>query len=314
MATKLSSKKKKLKSDLDLQVYCRKCQETKSYKEFYTSVDSLDSNGYMSICKKCCNEIYENNFVVERSLEKALLKTCKALNIAWISNAVGGTKAHIEKFKSKGKTGLQVFGIYKSKISTLSNLSGDASLTFEEYPTVESISINEKVTDDQDFNKYLKEFWGPDLPFDDYEFLESELARYEETHKSDTASEKSLLRQICFAELDIRKSRMGGKSGDASAIKRLQDLMKTASVDPGKASLANSGKAKETFSSFVKVIEENEPASYYEDKKLFKDFDDIDFYFKKYVTRPLKNFVTQSRDFNVESENDVDELVDSESE
>jgi len=107
---------------------------------------------------------------------------------------------------------------------------------------------------------------------------------------------------------------MGGKSGDASAIKRLQDLMKTASVDPGKASLANSGKAKETFSSFVKVIEENEPASYYEDKKLFKDFDDIDFYFKKYVTRPLKNFVTQSRDFNVESENDVDELVDSESE
>ncbi len=64
----------------------------------------------------------------------------------------------------------------------------------------------------------------------------------------------------------------------------------------------------------MKVIEENEPASYYEDKKLFKDFDDIDFYFKKYVTRPLKNFVTQSRDFNVDTEDDVDELVDSESE
>jgi hypothetical protein len=107
---------------------------------------------------------------------------------------------------------------------------------------------------------------------------------------------------------------MGKGGGDASAVKRLQELMRTASVDPAKAATANSGQAKDTFSSFIKIIEENEPASYYgqDSKKLFKDFDNIDFYFKKYITRPLKNFITQSRDFNVDIEDDVDEVVDSE--
>jgi len=37
-------------------------------------------------------------------------------------------------------------------------------------------------------------------------------------------------------------------------------------------------------------------------KGTFKDFDNIEFYFEKFITRPLKNFVMGSRDFNVETE------------
>jgi hypothetical protein len=249
---------------------------------------------------------------MEHNFEKALLRTCKILNVAWVPNAVEATKTQVSKAMSSGKTDIQVFGIYKSKLSTLSNLNSDIQLTFDNSVSNIETNTNENVTDDQDFNKYLKDFWGPDLIFEDYEFLESELARYKKTHKCDTATEESLLRQICFAELDIRKSRMGKGGGDASAVKRLQELMRTASVDPAKAATANSGQAKDTFSSFIKIIEENEPAEFYsgKDKELFKDFDNIDFYFKKYVTRPLKNFITQSRDFNVDTEDDIDEIVD----
>ena len=294
------------------EAYCRMCQKMLPTTSFYIATrKEVDCNGFMSICKTHCAEIFETSLKIERNLDRAILRTCRILDIAYAQNAVDAVKTQIQ---NSGKEDLQVFGIYKSKLTTLSNLANDEDLTFHANDNMTVSLQNEDITNDEKFDKYLKEFWGPDLPFEDYEFLESELARYEETHKSDTASEKSLLRQICFAELDIRKSRMGGKSGDASAIKRLQELMKTASVDPGKASLANTGKAKETFSSFVKVIEENEPASYYENKKLFQDFDGLDFYFKKYVTRPLKNFVTQSRDFNVDTEDDVDVLVDSESE
>jgi hypothetical protein len=74
--------------------------------------------------------------------------------------------------------------------------------------------------------------------------------------------------------------------------------------------LANAGKSQETFSAFIKTIEENEPAEYFEDKKLFKDFDNLNFYFEKYILRPLKNFVINSRDFDVSAgteEEDVDE-------
>jgi len=317
MATSVTKKKVLVKKVKDLDAkenYCRICMKMRPAKDFYSSPDlELDRSGLLSVCKEHCAEIYTNSYNMEHSIEKALLRTCRILNIAYMTNAVEAAKKQIINFQNEGKQDVQSFGIYKSKLSTLSNLSDDTNLTFHSSGNnVQVSSSNETLTEDVDFNKYLKDFWGPDLVFEDYEFLESELARYKKTHKCDTATEESLLRQICFAELDIRKSRMGKGNGDASAVKRLQELMRTASVDPAKAATANSGKAQDTFSSFIKIIEENEPAEYYsgKDKDLFKDFDNIDFYFKKYVTRPLKNFITQSRDFNVDTEDDVDDVVD----
>jgi hypothetical protein len=67
-------------------------------------------------------------------------------------------------------------------------------------------------------------------------------------------------------------------------------------------------------------VEETTPSEYYKDKELFKDFDNIGSYFKKYITRPIKNFVTGSRDFNVNTDDDAeydseyagDDIVDEE--
>jgi hypothetical protein len=185
--------------------YCRVCMKMKPIKEFYQAVDTaLDKNNFMSICREHCNEIYSNSLNIERNFEKALFRTCRILNIKWAPNAVEATKTQVTKMQNDGKQDIQTFGIYKSKLSTLSNLSDDTDLTFnsrgDENTQVQS-SSNEEISDDVDFNKYLKDFWGPDLIFEDYEFLESELARYKKTHKCDTATEESLLRQICFAEL-----------------------------------------------------------------------------------------------------------------
>ena len=153
----------------------------------------------------------------------------------------------------------------------------------------------------------MKLFWGDNYEYEDYIYLEKELAEWKKTHKADTKAEEMLLKEICHKSLEIRKSReRNGNSADL--VKQLQDLMKTAAVDPSKTSSIGAGKSQETFSAFIKTIEETEPAEYFKDKELFKDFDNLDFYFKKYLTRPLKNFITQSRDFNVSSEEDEEEL------
>ena len=96
-----------------------------------------------------------------------------------------------------------------------------------------------------------------------------------------TKAEETLLKEICYKGLEIRNARTQGRS-PGSLVKEYQELMKTANVDPAKTAIAGSGKARDTFSEFIKTIEQNEPADYYEDQKLFKDFDNIDFYFKKY--------------------------------
>jgi hypothetical protein len=287
--------------------YCRKCMKMKKSGEFMKATDSIDSNGFMSICKDCISELYVRIYSTEHTIERALLRVCRMINLKYSEAAITTTLSHLNT-QGKDPGDPSVVGIYKSKLiatqkTEMSKRDMTDDFTFRE-PSKTIITDENSIEnsgEDEEFIIYLKRFWGEQLTNEQYAFLESELDRYKKTHKCGNASEESLLRQICFAELDIRECRQEGKSPDG-AITRLQQLMKTASIDPAKAAIAGAGKSQETFSDFIATIEQNEPADYYKDKKLFKDFDNIEWYFKKYVTRPLKNFITQSRDFNVEQD------------
>lgn len=295
------------------EIYCRRCMYVKKYSEFYLAVDDLDRNGYFSVCKACCQDIYNGYYRVERDISRALLMTCRKINLKFDEEAVKSTILQLTTYHENGKNTDNVIGIYKSKIVSvikerISDEKSSINLTFVE-PNY--LILPENPLDNSKESYDLEQYWGSNLSFEDYQFLEKELADWKKTHRCDTKAEETLLKEICHKTLEIRKKReINNGSSPATLVKELQELMKTASVDPSKTSLANSGRSQDTFSSFIKIIEENEPADYYKDKELFKDFDNIDFYFKKYVTRPLKNFITQSRDFNVDTEDSDDEIVD----
>ena len=296
-------------------VYCRKCMETKRPDEFYAAVDYIDSNGYMSVCKECCNDIYAAFFSVESDIAKATLKACRKLNIKFDTKALDSAMAHLDTMEKRGTEIKNFFGLYKSKLLQSSKgvkeFDMGSEMTFVE-PNFILPPSNPLPDNDKD-SEELKIFWGDSLEYEDYVFLEKEFAEWKKTHKCDTKAEEMLLKEICHKSLEIRKKRKESRGvTPAHLTKELQELMKTASVDPAKTASMNSGKSKETFSEFIKIIEQTEPAEYFEDKKLFEDFDDIDFYFKKYVTRPLKNFITGSRDFNVERDDDDDDDFDME--
>jgi hypothetical protein len=295
--------------------YCRKCQKNRSARDFYDATDSLlDTNGKMSICRFCVKNIYEDFYVKKNDIYDAIYQTCRVLNVKYESESVEAVEKHLQSAEEKGKIIDQVFGTYLSKIKIAD--FGRKDVSAEDFTFHESIKYD---AERLDATKYedgvvdeLERFWGTGMNPEQYQFLESEMDRYKRTHKCDTAAEESLLRQICFTELEIRESRQGGNKGSSSAVETLQKLMKTASVDPAKTAIAGAGKSQDTFSSFIKTIEQNEPADYYKDKGLFKDYDKIGpQYFEKYVTRPLKNFITQSRDFNIdESDDDLDDDID----
>jgi hypothetical protein len=293
-----------------IECYCRKCMKTKIATDFYDSMDViLDSNGKMSVCKDCCNDIYNNIFSNEKSLESSMLKTCRILNARYDEIALQAVKEEIQTIIAKGVDPTNIFGLYKRKLT--STTSGnfvdritDANMSFVE-PT-NRLEDNPMLDDDYEDSVDLKMFWGTNFKKEDYDWLEFELSEWKRTHKCDTKAEETLLKEVVFKEFDIRKDRAEGRDPSAK-VKQLQEIMKTAAIDPAKTSEAGSGKAQDTFSAFIKTIEENEPAEYYKDKKLFKDFDNVDFYFRKYVTRPLKNFITQSRDFNVTTDDEDDD-------
>jgi hypothetical protein len=293
------------------EIYCRRCMKKKPPVMFYQAVDNgfVDRNGYFSICSDCCNEIYNNFYAENKSVEKSILKTCRVLNIRYDEGAVQATNDQLLKYLEREKETAKTFGIYKSKLMKLQNTRIGERNTNEDFTFVEPITriVDEETLNGVDDANYLKQMWGSNLEYDEYVWLENELAEWKKTHKCDTKAEETLLKELCFKGLEIRNAR-AEKRIPGSLVTEYQALMKTASVDPAKTAIAGSGKSQDTFSAFIKTIEQNEPAEYYEDKELFKDFDKIGWYFEKYVKRPLKNFVTQSRDFNVSEDDEEEEF------
>lgn len=287
--------------------YCRKCQKIKIESDFYKATDvELDKNGKMSICKDCINDLYVSTLKSENnSIQKSILRLCRMLNVKYDESAIDNA---IGLMKSKQADETKLFGYYRLSLLTTNRTSVSdttVDLTYRDNPI---INLNSVAPSEFEVSEYVKDFWGAGYTTEEYRWLEKTLDEWKKTHKCDTKAEEILFREIVFKQFEIEKARENNSS-TASLVKELQDIMKTAAVDPAKANIAGAGKSQDTFGMFIKAIEETEPAELFgEEREAFKDFQGIEKYFEKYVTRPLKNFITMSRDFNLDSDDEEENL------
>jgi len=310
-----TKKKKRIVKEL----YCRYGEHMTPQKNFYSAVDKfLDKNGYFSVCKDCMGEIYSNFYAVEHDINRVIYKMCKALNVLYNDSAVETTKKMLAG-KNMTEDNPSAWGIYKgklpisvsaglSKIEGTLGMSGDlAELTFEYATPMPKIEIP-----DDAFNDVVdvKAFWGDGFSVEDYRFLEGEYNNFKKTNKADTYPEIVLLREVCYKLLSMKNQRMEQKS-TAVLAKELQELMKNLAISPSQLNAASAGKQMETFGQWIKDIENNKPADFFQDKSIYADIDDIEAYAEEHITRPLKNFITGSRDFGAD---DVGALSDSDEE
>lgn len=297
-------------------IYCRRCVDTKAESNFYTAVDKvLDRNGFFSVCKDCCDEIFKANYGATKDLFSAILNTCRILNVAFSREALTSAEARISSLIQKGKSfdESKIFGYYLQGLAGSKNIIGSSltNLTFSEPDRVEmpkdTISF-ESEDEELTFEDYQFE-WGRGYTLEEYEWLERRAFEYKQHHSIDTPAEKALLREIVFKEYEIRKAREALDPYDG-LLKDFQRLVKDANLAPAQGS--NSGKSMETFGMFIKQIEEKEPAEVFGDQRqAFVDWQNIREYFLKYIVRSIKNFITGSKDFNVDSvDDDMDAFDD----
>lgn len=289
--------------------YCRKCTSVKAINQFYTACDKLlDQNGVMSICKKCISELYEGIYLSEKNVQKTILRLCRILNVRYDEGAVELTLSHLNTLMEKKENPeyTPVFGIYRLKLSNTQSTEIGKRDTTEDLTFREpSAPLEIKEYSPEEISQDVIDFWGEGYSLEEYEWLERTLDSWKKTHKSDTRAEEVLLREIVFKEFGIKNARREGRS-ESSLVKEFESLIKTAAIDPNKTSLANSGKAMDTFSDFIKMIENNEVAEIWDNPDLYKDFFGTEKYYENYVLRGLKNFVLQSKDFNILDENEQD--------
>jgi hypothetical protein len=291
--------------------YCRKCMKEKKPTDFFPAVDEfLDSNGFMSICRQCCDEIYENNYRAEKNFAKAILKTCRTINLKFNEKAVEAARSHLKTAEGNGRSAEKVIGIYKGKLITFekknfADKNVPLDLTFQEdvgfvIPPEDRIEDHEsqKTVDE------MKQFWGENFEYDEYIWLENKYAKWKIEYSIKTSGEAELLQMIILKLFDIRKAREEGKSTDKLEI-AFQNLLKTSGLTPAQTTAASQGKTVDTWGMLIKMVEKEHPAEHYKDYKLFADFFDLGKYLLNYVTRPITNFFTGQKNYDVDDNDPV---------
>ena len=295
--------------------YCRKCMRIKSVENFYVATDFyLDSNGFMSICRDCCNEIYSLFLQNETTMERTLLRICRLLNLKYDERAIEATQVHLQTLIDRGSDGSNVFGVYKSKVMAVSKVNpGERGDTSQNYTFVEPNSETVQTAREVEVRnkEYYEDAWGKGMTEIDYDYLEQEFSKWKRTTKCDTQSEEILVREICHKQNEIRKKREVGDSVDGF-VKSLQELMKNSALTPATQNVANSGRYAEAFGVWIKDIENLTPAEWYEQPDKYLDVDGLQKDIAD-IKRSTGNFMTGSRDFNTDDIEDViglDDIID----
>ena len=262
-------KKTREETKSDGTAYCRKCMKTKQFKDFYEATNNnLDSNGYLSICKDCCNEIYDNHFNIYKNMETAVDFTCQELDIRFSKDAFKQMQSHVDKNKETGRNTNSIFGLYKSKLgsTTKTNESSyvggrykDSDKTFIE--DVQKTVFDKFNLSESDFilTEEVVKYWGKNINEDDYEFLENEMYKLCSSFECPDYGMEMLMRDICFLNLNIEKVRQNTTNGDmAKLIDSRSKLMNDAKMKPIQASGAEAND-QITFGTLIRKLENERP-------------------------------------------------------
>lgn len=295
--------------------YCRKCMKPLPVKEFHECVDAgfIDSNGLMSVCKNCTQDIYDEVFKETQSIEKTIHKMCVSLNTKYSNDAVEALKKQIFTLQESGKNVNAIWGVYKQKLTSTKksmDKSGLEDMTYEDVATVfTSEELNIKKLP---IPQSVRDFWADEedtLKDEDIRFLEKKYASFNQGNATLPFNEVVLLQEVCFTMLKIKKLRANNDETE-DAVTELQKLMKSLNITPGDNTTTS--KEDEAFGLWIRDIEMYEPAQWLlSDPRgdIYRDVGNTEEYFQKFTTRPAKNFITGSRDFNTENEDFEDDEV-----
>jgi hypothetical protein len=247
------------------QGYCRKCQKMLPINKFYEATNPhLDSNGHMSVCNSCCNEVYREYFNIYNDIEKSIILTCQELDVRFDKLAFEQMKSYVDGLSAKNKTSDAIFGLYKSKLTSTSKKStGNNIFRYKDSDSLkdESQSILSQIYNVDEYDSIelecLKEKWGEGLPPTDLQWLEEKYNEWESAYEIQGKSRELVVEQLCFEELFIFRARQTGEDV-SKRIKTVRDLMSEGNFSPKHESASETAEFQ-TLTEFIKKVEQTKP-------------------------------------------------------
>jgi hypothetical protein len=280
----------------------KKCQKKEGHfplSEFYSASDvTIYKNGKFNICKTCLKEYVYDNGEINLSKFKTILRI---FDLPFLE----------KEFTSALEGKAETIGTYFSNIQL--NHAGEHWLDGDELQTkiIDNEVPKNAINHEEFADKELIKNWGYGFSLEELHWLEDDYEEWLGQSKDAKLPTKKLIRMICIKELEIRKAIQNGDVTD-KLEKSLLNLMDNSSLTPKTMDNSNETDSSKVYGAWVRDIEKYRPAEYFQDKKIYFDFDKIGEYFQRFTLRPLKNLLTGSRDFDKEFSIEEDNGEDNE--
>lgn len=251
------------------------------------------NDGYIDICNGCRDKYYYKLVdLYDGNEEHAIRHMC--FEFGWIyhidalvaSRQISTDRSRISHYLAKKNLG-QTTRMGTTYIDTI-------KFEFEEKDSA-VIDTLEDITQFEggDARKLQRNItkWGLGYTDAEYLMLNDHYKLYKDRIDEDDPSQVTLLRNLC--EQYILQSRaMKDKDIDKydKVSKLYQQTLNNANLKP-KNQDSNVNNPDECWGNFNKIVETMSPSEYFKDKSIFKDYDEMDEYYQRFIVRSTNNLI-----------------------
>lgn len=296
---------------------CCCCGETLSITKYYKSYSNFYSKGILPICKDCFGRKFGEYARVFKSNKIAMQRMCMAFDIYFNETAFDkcDTKddavvgkyfrnlnlgQHSEKsFDDSLKDGIFEFSGERKRVN------GVRVAYVDEYDNVQEET-------DEKINPKDIEKWGIGFDTADYAELNNHYKTLKKANANTDDNQEIFIKDLCYAKMLQMKAL---RNNDLDNYNRLTDSYRKTFQQSGIKVVKESASTEDvSFGVSIDTIERYTPAEFYKNQDLYKDFDGIGDYIKRFLLRPLKNlqFGSKEKDFEfyVKDEENINEYDD----
>lgn len=194
--------------------------------------------GYLPICKSCVERIYDGYLEQCNDPKTALRQLCRKLDLYW--------DEHVYEYIAARTTTRSLVAQYLQRITNTKHAGKSYDTTLEKEGTLwsfdDNIVINNETEAEEDVQedieetipkKYIK-YWGEGYKASVYKDLEQRKANWMASFPDQSAidfSTESLIKQICFLEVEMNNARAKGRSVD-KLLNSYNTLLGSANLKP----------------------------------------------------------------------------------
>lgn len=255
------------------------------------------NNGYVVYCKKCVAEMFDENVVFfDKDEDAAMERVCQIIDLC-VNDTAWAAARKISANRNRMSGYFSKLNIRQS--SEDSTYSDTLVRRFE--AESESSDVEFDVDESEPNLEVIRRF-GLGFSDSDYDTLQGEYDSWVERCGAPVDKRQDeLYVSICYLKLNLQNSVRSGATGVGALANSYKAFIEAATTEiEDRKKKAESEMQLSPLGVMIRDIEEHCPADFYKDQKLYADYDHLREYISRFMTRPLNNLLTGSKEMDKE--------------